>query len=612
MVHVDERVIAERTREAERRLIAKSGRQAIPLNVVMALILAAFLAPVAPAVSLMVWIFALTLLSVARLWLVVRASKGEHVLSGRSGLLYLALSGVTSALWGLSAFLVPPEAAGMADQAVAIMIAGVSAGAALTASASMRLVVASTAPGLALFGLSLYDERDALSLLLCVCVGVFFLILGRLSRNFHETLKTAVSANARLEVAKKQTEAQSHAMTRLAERQEAAARAAETQARAHAAVLSNLRHDLRTPLNGVLGLSELLAEQSLDDDQRRMVGRIRESGQTLAGLIDDILEVSRVEAGQFELELSDVTARKLSAAIEAEFREKAEAQGLAFEVQLSGEVDRAVRADVARLTRLINIYLSNALRFTERGGVVLHLSIKEEGDGEIRWRAEVRDTGCGVPEATRSKLFDAFVDARMDPAIKEAGTGLGLLLVKRVATRMGGDAGYMPAPEGEGSVFWFECSMRATAKSDRYKPAETVAVDSRRLRVLVGESDDARRSVLLGHLRSFDCAVTTVESGPALLEALGASAYDAVLLGLALADDDPEAMAADIRGLPSTASLSPIIRLQRDLDAPLGRSATDVLLRAPVHAESLLEALHTALEADPAAAEVLQRSAKAG
>jgi len=238
---------------------------------------------------------------------------------------------------------------------------------------------------------------------------------------------------------------------------------------------------------------------------------------------------------------------------------------------------------------------------------VLQLSVREEGAGEMRLRAEVHDTGCGVPESARSKLFDAFIDARMDPAIKEAGTGLGLLLVKRLSTRMGGDAGYMPAAHGEGSIFWFECSARASAKSDRYSAGETVAVDSRRLRILVADADAARCSVLLGHLRSFDCAVTTVESGEAVLEALGASAYDAVLLGLSLADDDPEAMAADIRNLASTASLTPIIRLQVQLDAPLGRSATDVLLRAPVHAESLLEALHTALESDPAAVAALQR-----
>lgn len=607
MVHVDESVIAERTRAAEARLIAKSGRQAIPLNVIMALNLAVFLAPVAPAFQLMGWVFAMTLVSVGRLWIVLQAGSGEKAVSGTSSHVYLALSAMTSALWGLSAFLTPAEGAEIANQAVTLMIAGVSAAAALTASASMRLVIASTAPGLGLFAVSLFDGRDSLSMLLSVCVVVFFLIIARLSRNFHDTLKESVRANARLEVAKQQTEAQSHAMTRLAERQEAAARAAETQARAHAAVLANLRHDLRTPLNGVLGLSEVLSEQPLDEDQRRMVGRIRESGQTLAGLIDDILEVSRVESGTFELELGDVTARKLAAAAESFARPLVEAKGLAFEVQVTGEADRAIRADEARLQRLIKVYLTNAVRFTETGGVVLQLSVREEGAGEMRLRAEVHDTGCGVPESARSKLFDAFIDARMDPAIKEAGTGLGLLLVKRLSTRMGGDAGYMPAAHGEGSIFWFECSARASAKSDRYSAGETVAVDSRRLRILVADADAARCSVLLGHLRSFDCAVTTVESGEAVLEALGASAYDAVLLGLSLADDDPEAMAADIRNLASTASLTPIIRLQVQLDAPLGRSATDVLLRAPVHAESLLEALHTALESDPAAVAALQR-----
>ncbi len=609
MIDLDPREIEQRIRHAERRLIAKSGVQSAPVNVVAALMLSAFLFPVAPDGAVAGWIAMMTAVSLARLLILVPAVRSDEGIPGSRWPVYMVLAGLTSLLWGGSAYLVPPEGASAAMQATAIVIAGVSAGAAITSAASLPLVFASTAPGLSLFAVSLFDGRDALSVLLSICVLLFFATIARLAGSFQRTLAEAVSASARLEVAKKQSEAQSHAMTRLAERQEAAARAAESQARAHAAVLANLRHDLRTPLNGVLGLSELLAEHELNEEQERMVARIRESGHQLAELIDDILEVSRLESGQFELNLGDVTARKLSQLAEAFAAPLANRKGLAFEAQVSGEGDRAIRADQARILRLMQVFLSNAVRFTDTGGVVLNISAKPDGEADMRLRVEVRDTGCGVPQNVRDKLFDAFVDSRMDESIKEAGTGLGLLLVKRMSRRMGGDAGYAPAESGAGSVFWFEIAARASAKADRFAAAETVSVDQRRLRIVVAEQDEARRSVLMGHLRAFDCSVTALASGEELLEALGASAYDAVVLGLSLRNSDPAAMALEVRNLPSTASLTPIVRLEEGLSAPLGRSATDVLVRAPVQAETLLEGLHAALAGDPAAIEALARRA---
>jgi PleD family two-component response regulator len=128
---------------------------------------------------------------------------------------------------------------------------------------------------------------------------------------------------------------------------------------------------------------------------------------------------------------------------------------------------------------------------------------------------------------------------------------------------MDGEVGYAPVESGDGSLFWFEVRLKASQKCDKYADGEQMTFDARRLRILVGEDNAARRSVLLGYLNSFNCEVTCAGSGHEMTEALSTAAYDAVVLGLSLEDCEPEDAAADVRSLPSTAAMTPIVRLDR-------------------------------------------------
>ena len=174
---------------------------------------------------------------------------------------------------------------------------------------------------------------------------------------------------------------------------------------------------------------------------------------------------------------------------------------------------------------------------------------------------------------------------------------------------MDGEVGYQPSDIGEGSVFWFEVRLKASEKCDKYADGEQMTLEARRLRILVVEDNAARHSVLLGYLNAFNCEVTGVGSAGEMIEALSTAAYDAVVMGLSLNDVEPDIASGDIRSLPSTAAMTPIVRLDTTLQDALSPGNMETLVRAPVTADGLLSALRCALEADPTAVSNLRRIA---
>ncbi|MFP4517928.1 MAG: ATP-binding protein [Oceanicaulis sp.] len=595
------------TRRTKRLLVARSSLRAVPLNIVNAALLSVLFFGHVDPVAHGAWFAVLCLAALLRLGAMWRARRADRVPTDGEMSGYVLLSGVVGVCWGVTPFLLGPDTPSIASHAVAMVIAGMAAGAAMTSAAEHRVVLAYTVPALGLWAVSLMLTGMWQGLLVAVMLGGFFLAMNSLTLAYSRSLSDAVKANVALDEARRHTEAQAAAMSRLAEHNDKAARRAEEQARASAAVLANMSHELRAPLNGVLGMAQLLEESAGGADQRRMALRIRDSGEQLNRLLTDVLDVSRIEAGRLELELEDVTARSLADRVRAKFESEARAKSLAFEVQVSGEADMALRADEERLMQLARVFIGNAIRFTDKGGVTAAFTTQIGRDGAARLRLCVRDTGCGVPETARAHLFDALSSDRMDSAIREAGTGLGLHLAKRLAQLMDGEVGYKPA--GSGSEFWVEVGLKASRKSDKYADGEQLTVEARRLRMLVAESDPARRSVLLGYLKSFNCVVTCASAGEEMVEAMDAAAYDAVVIGLEVGGRDAEDAGAEIRSLASTAAMTPVLRLSRDIDKPVQAGAMETLVRAPVSADALLEGLNMALASDPAAQANLRRTA---
>ena len=601
--------IARRTGEARRSLIAKSALTAVPINIINAAVLGGFLFPSVDTVLLSAWFAAMCMLSVARLIALSPARRTGEPPSALTINIYAMLSMGVGALWGASLFLLPVGAEPVAVMAAVVMIAGMSAGAALTAAAIPRLTVAYTFPALSLLALYFVLQGGIGYYMLAGTTTVFFVIMNRLAGLYSSTLRDAVTANVHLEEARRESEGQSLALSRLADRHEAAARAAESQRASSAALMANMSHELGAPLNGVLAMSELLDETELGDEQRQLLARLRAAGRDLNRHIGDILDVSRIDAGRLDLVLDDASARNVGEAAERFMAPLARDKGLAFDVRYEGDADTVLRLDRARLEQMIQTLLSNAVRFTDAGGVTLTLSSCVNDNGQARLRVVVRDTGCGVPQSARENLFNAFTAADPDVSVLLAGTGLGLLLISKLAALMNGEAGYDPSEDEVGSVFWFEVGARASERADRFSSGERVSLSNRRLRVLVAENEGARASVLLGYLKAMNCVVTCVQDGSGLTDSLGAAAYDAVIIGLSLADGEPEDAASDVRTLASTASLTPIVRLASDLDMSVCSAGQETLLRAPVTADTVLEAMTLALSEDQVALASLRRTA---
>ena len=243
---------------------------------------------------------------------------------------------------------------------------------------------------------------------------------------------------------------------------EQAREAAESANRAKSEFLALMSHEIRTPMNAVLGLTQILHREPLTADQREMVERIQEAGQSLLGILNDILDLSKIEAGQLHLEPRPFHLDALLARLVSLMGYAARAKGLALRVEGLAAPLGPVVGDALRLEQVLTNLMGNAVKFTERGEVALSVQRVDAKSPAVHLRFEVRDTGIGIPPEVRSRLFQPFSQADEGIARRFGGTGLGLAICRRLVAAMDGEIGVESAP-GQGSTFWFEVSLAPTA-----------------------------------------------------------------------------------------------------------------------------------------------------
>ena len=297
--------------------------------------------------------------------------------------------------------------------------------------------------------------------------------------------------------------------------------------------LANMSHEIRTPINGIMGIMHMFKSSELTVEQKDWLKRLDNASHSLLLIINDILDLSKIDSGMLKIEFEDFSLTKMIEDINRIFKIKATHKNLRFNIDLDEDVPQYIHYDSLRLQQIISNFVSNSLKFTEKGSIQLNVKVVDKDYERFRLRFAVKDTGIGIREDSVDKIFMAFEQADDGITKKFGGTGLGLAIVKRLAKLLNGDVG-AKSTYGEGSEFYFEGWFEESAQSEVEKEKDVPTYNSfpkfDEMRVLVAEDNELNSFMLAHMLRSWNCKVDIVKNGRLALEKVESEQYDLILM----------------------------------------------------------------------------------
>lgn len=389
-------------------------------------------------------------------------------------------------------------------------------------------------------------------------------------------------------------------------------------ARAKGEFLANVSHELRTPMNGVLGMTHLLLADAKTAETREQLSVIKDSGESMLRLIDELLDFERLSVGKLRLHVAPFDPAHVARSVIQLLTPQAHARGNALRLDLADDLPRAVRGDPERTRQVLLNLVGNAAKFTDGGAVDVRVSARAEGDGWLL-RFEVRDTGPGIADGLRGVLFEPFAQGDASTTRRHGGTGLGLAVSRSLARLMGGDVDY-DSELGAGTTFWFTARVGRAAAGDavvdeigaRRRSAVPAAATGR---LLVAEDNPVNQRVLEHLLTRLGYQVSLVADGRAALRALDEQPFDAVLMDCQMPELDGYEATRELRRREGAERRMPVIAvtahaMRGDREKCLDAGMDDYLTK-PIRPDELQRVLARWVAPSLGAANVLNADALA-